>query len=282
MKIIECPRDAIQGIKDFIPTDAKARYINQLLTAGFDTIDFGSFVSSKAIPQMSDTAEVLKKLSLNPASAKLLVIVVNEQGAKAACCLDEITYLGFPFSLSETFQQQNTGATIEESVERVKAIQKLCLSHGKELIIYFSMGFGNPYGEPWHAGVVMKYVNKLRRLGIRTFTLADTVGIARPATITYLLGQLAPVYPDLEFGIHLHTTAESSTEKVRTAFEAGCRRFDTAILGYGGCPMTGDELVGNLATECLTSFFAAKDISTPVSAKTIEKLEIAFQQLIIN
>jgi hydroxymethylglutaryl-CoA lyase len=282
MKIIECPRDALQGIKDFIPTEAKARYINQLLTSGFDTIDFGSFVSPKAIPQMSDTAEVLKKLSLNSASAKLLAIVANEQGAKAACCFDEITYLGFPFSVSETFQQRNTGATIEESIDRVKGIQKLCVLHGKELIIYVSMAFGNPYGEPWHAGMVMKYVNKLRRFGIRVFTLADTVGVARPATINYLLGQLAPVYPDLEFGIHLHSPLDSCADKIRAAFEAGCRRFDTAILGFGGCPMAGNELVGNLATECLASFFAAKNISIPVSAITIEKLEIAFQQLIIN
>lgn len=280
MKIIECPRDAIQGLEKFIPTECKAEYINQLLLAGFDTIDFGSFVSPKAIPQMADTAAVLSKLNLSETDTKLLAIVANEQGAQAACSFDEITYLGFPFSVSETFQMRNTGATIQESVERVKVIQKMCKAYGKQLVIYISMGFGNPYGEVWNAHVVMKWVNKLSRFGIRIFSIADTVGRATPDQINYLMGSLMPAYPGLEFGLHLHTKADNWAEKVAAAYDNGIRRFDSAILGYGGCPMAGTELVGNLPTDKLLQFMTDRQVDTGISPSVISLLEDSFQQLI--
>jgi hydroxymethylglutaryl-CoA lyase len=281
MKTIECPRDAIQGINKFIPTESKARYINELLRAGFDTIDFGSFVSPKAIPQLADTAEVLKKLDLS-GTTRLLAIVANERGAREACAFDEITYLGFPFSVSETFQKRNTGASIAESVERVKTISKLCREHGKELIIYISMGFGNPYGDEWNATIVMKWVNLLRCPGINTFSIADTVGIATVEAINYLFGNLRPAYPDLEFGAHFHTDGSNWREKVSIAYTHGIRRFDTAILGFGGCPMAGNELVGNLPTDKLLQFMEQKQLETSLTKESITHLEQSFKQLISN
>jgi len=280
MKIIECPRDAMQGLKTFIPTECKAAYINQLLHAGFDTIDFGSFVSPKAMPQMADTAAVLSSLNLSDSDTKLLAIVANEQGAEAACSFEEIIYLGFPFSVSETFQMRNTGATIQESVERVKHIQKMCKAHGKQLVIYISMGFGNPYGDVWNAHVVMKWVNKLSRFGIKIFSISDTIGRATADQINYLMGSLMPFYPGLEFGLHLHTHPDNWKDKIAAAYDNGIRRFDTAILGYGGCPMAGSELVGNLPTDRLLQFMAERQIVSEISPSVISLLEDSFQQLI--
>lgn len=280
MKIIECPRDAIQGIKHLISTEAKALYLNQLLQVGFDTIDFGSFVSAKAIPQMADTASVLEQLDLSQAKSKLLAIVANERGAVEACGFDQIDCLGYPFSISETFQLRNTGATIAESLDRVKAIQELCMKHDKQLVIYISMGFGNPYGDEWNSDIAIKWVDDLSRLQINVFSLADTVGMANPESISYLFGNLIPAFPELEFGAHLHTTASTVNEKLEAAWQAGCRRFDSAILGYGGCPMAQDELVGNMPTEQLVDFMLNKDQALGFDKEQVLYLEQSFKQLI--
>ncbi|MCK6691321.1 MAG: hydroxymethylglutaryl-CoA lyase [Thermoanaerobaculia bacterium] len=245
----------MQGLDTFIETDIKAAYINQLLRVGFDTIDFGSFVSPKAIPQMRDTAEVLAKLDLSNTNTKLLAIVANQRGAEDACRFPEIGYLGYPFSISETFQLRNTNATIAESVERTKAIQELCVAYGKTLVLYISMGFGNPYGDPWNVEIVQKWVDTLVPYGIRIFSLSDTIGCSNPENISYLFGDLIPAYPDIEFGAHLHTQPHNWREKIAAAWENGCRRFDGAMRGFGGCPMAKDELTGNMATENLVFFF---------------------------
>lgn len=255
VKLIECPRDAMQGLHDFIPTDTKVAYINQLLEVGFDTIDFGSFVSPKAIPQMRDTAEVLAKLRLSAGSTKLLAIVANQRGAEQACQFPEIQYLGYPFSISETFQLRNTNATIAESMERTRDIQELCVQHGKELVLYISMGFGNPYGDPWNVEIVHKWVDQLVPMGIRIFSLSDTIGCSNPENISYLYNNLIPAYPDSEFGAHLHTQPHNWREKIHAAWESGCRRFDGAIKGFGGCPMAKDDLTGNMATENMIYYF---------------------------
>ncbi len=255
IKIIECPRDAMQGIKPFIPTETKAMYLNVLLRVGFDTLDFGSFVSPKAIPQMRDTAEVLERLELAQSKTRLLAIVANRRGAEQAVEFDEIRYLGYPFSISETFQLRNTNATIEESLDRVKVIQDICLRNGKEMVVYISMGFGNPYGDPWNVETVQKWVERLRELDITYFQLSDTIGVATPESIAYLFSQLIPAYPQLEIGAHLHTQPHNWREKVKTAYDNGCRRFDGAIKGYGGCPMAKDDLTGNMPTEHLVQFF---------------------------
>ncbi len=270
IQLIECPRDAMQGLPDFIETDVKADYINQLLRVGFHTIDFGSFVSPKAIPQMRDTAEVLSKLDLSITPTKLLAIVANERGAEQAAQFPEISYLGYPFSVSETFQLRNTNATISESVERVKFIQETCVNHGKELVLYISMGFGNPYGDPWNAEVVMEWVSKLSDLDIRIFSLSDTVGVSNPQSIRYLFSNLIPAYPKLEIGAHLHTQPHNWREKIEAAYKNGCVRFDSAMKGFGGCPMAKDDLTGNMATENLISYFT----------ETSELLNIDFQQFI--
>jgi hydroxymethylglutaryl-CoA lyase len=249
LKIIECPRDAMQGLHDFIPTDEKVRYINQLLKVGFDTIDFGSFVSPKAIPQMRDTAEVLSRLDLENNTTKLLAIIANERGAADAAQYKEIDYLGYPFSISETFQLRNTNATIDESLERVKAIQELCVQHNKKMVLYISMGFGNPYGDEWNVEIVHQWVDKLIDLDIKIFSLSDTIGVSNPHNISYLFKNLIPTYPTIEFGAHLHTTPNTWFEKIDAAYISGCRRFDGAIKGFGGCPMAKDELTGNMATE---------------------------------
>ena len=280
IKIIECPRDAIQGIHDFIPTAAKVKYLNEVLQAGFDTVDFGSFVSPKAIPQMADTAEVLKQLEFPNTGTKLLAIIANEQGAKQACQFEQISYLGFPFSISETFQLRNTGASINESFLRVESIQELCIRQGKQLVIYISMGFGNPYADPWNADIVLNWIDRLRDLGIGIFSLSDTVGIGTPAIIGHLFRLLKEAYPALEFGAHLHTIPADAIAKIDAAWSAGIRRFDTAILGYGGCPLAGYELVGNLSTRTLLEFMATKQIESNVSSETIKQLETSFQQLI--
>lgn len=280
IKIIECPRDAIQGIHDFIPTAAKVKYLNEVLQAGFDTVDFGSFVSPKAIPQMSDTAEVLKQLEFPNTGTKLLAIIANEQGVKQACQFEQISYLGFPFSISETFQLRNTGASINESFLRVESIQELCIRQGKQLVIYISMGFGNPYADPWNADIVLNWIDRLRDLGIGIFSLSDTVGIGTPAIIGHLFRLLKEAYPALEFGAHLHTIRAEALAKLEAAWSAGIKRFDTAILGYGGCPLAGYELVGNLSTRTLLEFMATKQIESNVSSETVKQLETSFQQLI--
>lgn len=255
IKIVECPRDAMQGIHEFIPTEKKRAYIQQLLRVGFDSLDFGSFVSPKAIPQMRDTVEVLAGLDLEGVATKLLAIVANERGAQDACRFPEIQYLGYPFSISETFQLRNTNATIAESVERTKVIQELCERHNKSLVLYISMGFGNPYGDPWNVEIVEKWVDKLVDLGVRTFSLSDTIGCSAPENIAYLFSGLIPSYPQIEFGAHLHTQPHNWREKIQSAYENGCRRYDGALRGFGGCPMAKDELTGNMATENLVAFF---------------------------
>jgi hydroxymethylglutaryl-CoA lyase len=255
IKLIECPRDAMQGIKQFIPTDLKAEYINQLLKVGFDTIDFGSFVSPKAIPQMRDTAEVFKNLDLSDTKSKLLAIVANKRGAVDACQFEEISFLGYPFSISETFQLRNTNATIEESVERVQDIQNICVKSGKSMVVYISMGFGNPYGDEWNVEIVQKWVDRLFDLDIKILSLSDTIGVSNPENISYLFSNLIPNYPEIIFGAHLHTQPHNWKEKVKAAYENGCRRFDGAIKGFGGCPMAKDELTGNMATENMVAYF---------------------------
>ncbi len=255
MKIIECPRDAMQGIHDWIPTELKTKYINQILKVGFDTIDFGSFVSPKAIPQLKDTAKVLAGLELSETNSKLLAIVANERGANDACEFEEIDYLGFPFSISEEFQKRNTNSTIEQSLSRVEAIQNLCLKHKKTLVIYISMGFGNPYGELWSPDIAAKWSERLaNELDIKVLALSDTIGVSNPENITQLFSTLIPEFPEVEIGAHLHSTPETRTEKIEAAYNAGCVRFDVAIKGYGGCPMAKDDLVGNMATETLIEY----------------------------
>jgi hydroxymethylglutaryl-CoA lyase len=260
IKLVECPRDAMQGIKDFIPTKVKIDYINTLLKVGYDTIDFGSFVSPKAIPQMRDTAEVLAGLDLSVTQSKLLSIVANERGAEQAASFQEISYLGYPFSVSETFQRRNTNVGIAESLDRVKFIQDICLKNDKKLVLYISMGFGNPYGDPYSPEIVEEWVQKLRDLEIRIFSLSDTIGVAKPDTIKYLFSKLIPRFPKTEFGAHLHTAPHNWKEKIDAAFENGCRRFDTAIFGYGGCPMAKDDLIGNFPTEHFVNYFGTKTI----------------------
>lgn len=263
MKIIECPRDAMQGINEFIPTDKKVAYLNSLLKVGFDTIDAGSFVSPKAIPQMKDTAEVFKKLDLSSTKSKLLAIVANLRGAQDAVQFDEVSYLGFPFSISETFQKRNTNSTIEESLIRVEEIQNECLKHKKELVVYLSMAFGNPYGDTWSSDIAIHWSHKLHCMGIRILALSDTIGVSNPQNITELFSTLIPELKDVEFGAHLHTTPDKWEEKVKAAYESGCRRFDAAIKGFGGCPMAADKLTGNMPTENLIGYLSENNI--PVS-----------------
>ena len=262
MKIIECPRDAMQGLHDFIPTAEKARYLNALLQVGFDSLDFGSFVSPKAIPQMRDTADVLGQLNLDDTTTKLLAIVANKRGALSAASFPEISVLGYPFSISETFQLRNTNATIEESLDRVKVIQEICIQNDKTLLIYISMGFGNPYGDYWNVEIVQKWVEQLAKLDITIFQLSDTIGVAEPANIQYLFKDLIPANPTIEIGAHFHTTPTTWEEKVAAAYESGCKRFDGTIRGFGGCPMAQNKLVGNMPSENLIAFAKEKNIST--------------------
>jgi hydroxymethylglutaryl-CoA lyase len=278
IKIIECPRDAMQGLHHFIPTQTKIDYINQLLKVGFDTIDFGSFVSPKAIPQMADTKEVLAGLNLAQTNTKLLAIIANLKGAEMAVQYPEITYLGFPFSISETFQQRNTNSSIAESLETVKAIQHLCVSNNKELVVYISMGFGNPYGDVWNTEIVEKWVSEMGQLGIKIISLSDTIGISNPETIAYLFKHLIPTFPNIEFGAHLHTTPNTWQEKIEAAYENGCKRFDGAMKGFGGCPMAADDLTGNMATENLYAYFNDKGLQTSIDGyKFVDALIIANQ-----
>jgi len=258
IKIIECPRDAMQGIKPFIPTNEKVKYIQSLLGCGFDTIDFGSFVSPKAIPQMVDTAEVLSKLDLSNTRSKLLAIVANVRGANDACKYSEIDYLGYPFSISENFQMRNTHKTIAQSVETLQDILNLADQANKKVVAYLSMGFGNPYGDPWNVDIVGEWTEKLHKMGVEILSLSDTIGSSNPENIEYLFSNLIPKYPEIEFGAHLHTTPTSWFEKVDAAYKAGCKRFDGAIQGFGGCPMAKDELTGNMPTEKMFSYFTTQ------------------------
>ena len=292
--ITECPRDAMQGIHDHIPAAIKAAYINKLLRVGFDVIDFGSFVSPKAIPQMKDTAEVLnmldKELIAAPSQVKvaghkpqtrLLAIIANERGAADACAFDEITFLGYPFSVSEEFQKRNTNHTINESLPVVEAIQDLCTRKNKQLVIYISMGFGNPYGEKWSADIVIKWVKRLAGMGIKIIPLADTVGVSNPENITHLFSNLIPEFPDIEFGAHLHTRPDRWKEKIEAAYNNGCRRFDSTVKGIGGCPMAKDELVGNLATENLVGFCREKSIHMSLNEQALQEAILSSSKVFI-
>lgn len=264
VKLIECPRDAMQGIKEFIPTEVKAAYINAILKCNFDTVDFGSFVSPKAIPQMRDTAELLNQLDLNSPS-KLLAIIANERGAEDAVQFDQISYLGFPFSVSEEFQQRNTNSSIEESLHRVETIQNLAVKNNKQLVVYLSMGFGNPYGEHWDADLVIKWCDRLYKdFGISIQALSDTIGSATAESVDYIFKELIPALPNVEFGAHLHTRRENAENMVEAAYNAGCRRFDGAIKGFGGCPMAKDDLTGNMPTEIMLHWFEKNNISLPI------------------
>lgn len=270
IKIIECPRDAMQGIRPFIPTDRKVTYIQSLLRVGFDTIDFGSFVSPKAIPQMQDTAEVLAKLDLSQTDSKLLVIIANTQGAISAAPHPEIQYLGFPFSISENFQMRNTHKTIAESLVTLQEILDIADKSNKETVAYLSMGFGNPYGDPWNVEIVAQWTEKLAGMGVKILSLSDTIGSSTPDVITYLFSNLIPKYPQIEFGAHLHTTPDKWFEKVDAAYKAGCHRFDGAIQGFGGCPMAKDDLTGNMPTEKLLSYFTQQKADTGTRPMSFE------------
>ena len=270
VKVIECPRDAMQGIEEFIPTANKARYINTLLKVGYDTVDFGSFVSPKAIPQMRDTAEVLNLLKLDETDSKLLSIVANYRGAEDACSFDEISYVGFPLSVSDTFQQRNTHKTIEESLVSVERINNLVSASNKELVVYLSMAFGNPYGDKWDVETVAALAEKVAGLGVKTIALSDTIGVSDKESIKYLFSSLIPEFTDIEFGAHLHSRIETWREKVNASYDAGCRRFDSAIKGMGGCPYAKDELVGNLPTEKLLSYMTEKRVETNLNPLMFE------------
>ena len=268
--MIECPRDAMQGIKTFIPTANKVTYIQSLLRVGFDTIDFGSFVSSKAIPQMQDTADVLAQLDLSQTQSKLLAIIANTQGAEAACAFPEIQYLGFPFSISENFQMRNTHKTISQSLVSLQEILNLADAKNKQVVAYLSMGFGNPYGDPWNTEIVGEWTEKLATMGVKIVSLSDTIGSSTPEMISYLFSNLITAYTAIEFGAHLHTTPDSWFEKIDAAYKAGCRRFDGAIQGFGGCPMATNHLTGNMPTEKLLSYFTAQKATTNLSPMSFE------------
>jgi hydroxymethylglutaryl-CoA lyase len=275
IKIIECPRDAMQGIKDFIPTECKVQYIQYLLRVGFDTIDFGSFVSPKAIPQMVDTAAVLSQLDLSKTTSKLLAIVANTRGASDASQYNEIDYLGYPFSISENFQMRNTHKTIAQSVVTLQEILNIADRTNKLVVVYLSMGFGNPYGDPWNVDIVGDWTERLGKMGVKIISLSDTIGSSNPENIEYLFLNLIPHYPEIEFGAHLHTIPSSWFEKVDAAYKAGCRRFDGAIQGFGGCPMAKDELTGNMPTEKLVSYFTKRQ---PVNNLDALSFESAFNE----
>ena len=276
IKIIECPRDAMQGWQHFIATEDKIRYLNSLLKVGFDTLDFGSFVSPKAIPQMRDTKEVIPKLNLSDTNTKLLAIIANLRGAEEAVQYEEVTYLGFPFSISPTFQLRNTNSTIEQSLQTVEAVQDLCLQHGKTLVIYLSMGFGNPYGDVYNADILLQYATEMVQRNITIISLADTVGLSVPGQIAFALNTLISRYSNVEFGVHLHTTAINFKDKLQAALSTGCKRFDGALKGIGGCPMAQNDLVGNMPTERMIDFFEEQDILFPINKQALaESMAIA-------
>jgi hydroxymethylglutaryl-CoA lyase len=271
IELIECPRDAMQGWSHLIPTQKKIDYINSLLQVGFHTIDFGSFVSPKAIPQMADTKDVLKALRLDGSRSKLLAIVANVRGAEEAVSYDEVSYLGFPFSISETFQQRNTNSSIEESLGRVEEIQNLCIRNNKELVIYLSMGFGNPYGDPYNEEILLKWAGEMARRQVRILSLADTVGLAAPDQITTALQTLVPMYPEVTVGVHLHSTADNWRQKLEAALNAGCRRIDGALKGIGGCPMAGNDLVGNMNSENILGYLEENGLLQNINRSALQQ-----------
>lgn len=271
MKLVECPRDAMQGWSHFIPTDQKVAYLQQLLAVGFDTLDFGSFVSPKAIPQMADTHEVIKQLDVSTTNTKLLAIIANERGAQDAVLYDNIHYLGFPFSISPTFQQRNTNSTMAASLERVADIQNLCIKNNKELVVYISMGFGNPYGDAYNESLVFEWVQQLVDLDIHIISLADTVGVATPEQVHNVTAHLIKALPTVEVGVHLHSNTEGWKAKTDAALNAGCLRFDGALKGIGGCPMADDELVGNMDTELLIPYFESKGLLQGLNQEALRK-----------
>ncbi|HEY2722492.1 MAG TPA: hydroxymethylglutaryl-CoA lyase [Chitinophagaceae bacterium] len=276
IKLIECSRDAMQGWKTLIPTGKKIEYINSLLQVGFDTIDFGSFVSPKAIPQMSDTKDVVKGLKLSGSSSKLLAIIANVRGVKEASFFDEISYLGFPFSVSETFQERNANSSISEALKRLEEIQNICAKSGKQLVIYMSMGFGNPYGDQYSEQIVYDWVNKIIDLDVKIVSLADTVGVAKPQQVYSMAKYLIDLLPEIEIGVHLHSGPENWREKLEAAMNAGCKRFDGALKGIGGCPMANDELIGNMNTERMIGYFKDKNLLHGLNEDALEEsLEIA-------
>jgi hydroxymethylglutaryl-CoA lyase len=278
IQLVECPRDAMQGWKNFIPTEKKIEYINSLLQVGFHTIDFGSFVSPKAIPQMADTKEVVQKLKLNGTNTKLLAIVANTRGAQEAIVYDEITYLGFPFSISPTFQLRNANSTVDESLNRVDEIQDVCFRNNKQLVIYLSMGFGNPYGDEYNDEILMKWTDEMISREIKIISLADTVGVATQEQISLALNTLIPKYQNIIFGVHLHSTLANWEEKLQSAVNAGCHRIDGALRGIGGCPMAQDELVGNMNTELIISYLDEKNRLIGLNKDALQKsLELSSQ-----
>ena len=277
MKIIECPRDAMQGFSKFIPTDKKINYINELLKVGFDTIDVGSFVSKEKIPQLADTSKVIKSIKMNKTTTKLLVIVGNERGANEAVNFDEISYLGFPFSISETFQKRNINSSVKDSLKRLENIQNLCVKSNKKLVTYLSMAFGNPYGDEWSIYIVAHWAEKLlKEFGINILSLSDTIGTSNPKVINWLFTKLINEFPDVEFGAHLHSSASNFKEKIQAAYDAGCRRFDGSILGIGGCPLADDNLVGNIPTEKMIEIFENKSENLSINKQALNNsLKIA-------
>ena len=281
IKLIECPRDAMQGWPHFIPTEKKAAYINALLKVGFDTIDFGSFVSPKAIPQMADTKAVIPKLQLSDSKTKLLSIVANLRGAEEAVVYDEISYLGFPFSISPTFQQRNTNSTIEQSLHTVEEIQNLCIKNQKKLVVYISMGFGNPYGDQYSEEIVLEWVEQMVEREIEIISIADTVGLATPHQVSAILSTLIPYYPNVEIGVHLHSTSVNWKQKLDAGMHAGCKRFDGALKGIGGCPMAGDELVGNMDTELMIPYFKEHALENNLDMEALKECSRVASEIFI-
>jgi len=274
MRIVECPRDAMQGVKEFIPTPIKIEYLNKLLKVGFHTLDFGSFVSSKAIPQLSDTKEVIKGLNLEHTKTNLLAIIANKRGAEEALLYPEINFLGYPLSISETFQQRNTNKSITTALEDVSQISEMCSKNGKQLITYISMGFGNPYGDPYSVDFLVNFTDVLSTLGIKTISLSDTIGVAEPIQIKNVFSALSKKYPAIDFGVHLHSNPATAAAKVRAALEAGCNRFDGAVLGYGGCPMAEDKLVGNINTRTILTEIDKSGLSLNLHMDAFEEAEL--------
>ncbi|KAA5532117.1 hydroxymethylglutaryl-CoA lyase [Taibaiella lutea] len=278
---VECPRDAMQGWEHFIPTEKKIAYLNQLLKVGFDVLDFGSFVSSKAIPQLADTHEVVRKLDMSNTQTKLLAIIANTRGAQDAVQYDEISYLGFPFSISETFQLRNTNKTILESLKQVEEIQQLCIAHNKKLVIYISMGFGNPYGDAYSTEIAIHWFKKLNEMGIEIIAMSDTVGVAKPDTIEYIYKHLVPEFPGVAIGAHFHSTPDAWEEKLDAAYKNGCRRYDSSIKGIGGCPMAEDDLVGNIATENVLQWAMKNNIDLNLNRDEFAKSMIMANEVFI-
>jgi hydroxymethylglutaryl-CoA lyase len=279
LSLIECPRDAMQGWPHFIPTEKKIQYLNALLNCGFDSLDFGSFVSPKAIPQMADTAEVVRNLELGSTKTKLLAIIANERGAAEAVCYEQISYLGFPFSISETFQQRNTNSSVDESLKRVEDIQELCLKNNKELVVYISMGFGNPYGDLYNEEIVLNRTKQITELGVKIISIADTVGLATANEVSVLMKNIIPEFKNIEVGVHLHSAPADREAKIEAALSAGCVRFDAAIKGIGGCPMAGNDLVGNMDTEVMLHYFESKGYELHIDKVALQKCSLLANEI---